>query len=218
MIKISSIVYKIIEKDEVALFALSEGWLNLSAYSQSIKNKVEEGAKKTVKLGSIVVALYRLTLSLKKQSKLIPSIVLENISAKSGLIEIAFNKSLINQKLINQLYSNPHFAQNNFYTLTQGVNEISVIAAQSLEKFILNLFKHEKPKFQLRNLAALTVSFGSDYIFTPNTTFALVRVLAIHRINIVEVVSTFTELTFLLTEQDLQQAFALMGELMKNKI
>lgn len=215
MIKISEIVKTILYGDEVALYAISSGILNLSAYANTIKREVSARTKKPVKNSSIVVSLSRIAKTVKKQVPLLPLLKIDNISAKSGLVEITFDKNEHNRKLLNSLYAKPEFAQADFFTVTQGINEISIIVSEHLKKAVFAGFKEQKPKFFLDKLAGLTVSFGKEYITTPNTTYGFTRILAVRRINIVEVVSTYTEITFILAEKDLQLAFGLMSALFK---
>jgi hypothetical protein len=47
--------------------------------------------------------------------------------------------------------------------------------------------------------------------------FALLRALAVRKINIVELISTFTELTFLVQQADLNELFQLLNGLMRER-
>jgi hypothetical protein len=67
----------------------------------------------------------------------------------------------------------------------------------------------------LENLAALTVQFGDHFIDTPNMYFALLRAISVRKLNLVELISTFTELTFLVRQSDLNELFILMNSLMR---
>lgn len=215
MIKTPEIVEGILIADEVALSAFSDGTLNLSAYAKKIRKQVEERTKKSVRAPSIVVALSRLRLHLKKRKPIVPKVTLRAIAAKSGLVEVAYPKTAANRRRLTALYSQSDFTEADFFTVTQGVGEISIIVPAGLQKRVTALFKGEAPKIALSGVASLTVTFEESYILTPNTTFAIVRTLAVHHINILEVVSTFTELTFLLKETDLQRAFNLLSDLLE---
>ncbi len=48
--------------------------------------------------------------------------------------------------------------------------------------------------------------------------FALLRTMAVRKVNIVELISTFTELTFLVKQADLNELFHLMNSLMKQNL
>lgn len=207
MIKVVDAVRDIVYASDIAIEALSGGILNLSAYAKKIKPEIEKKTHKSVKLGTIVVALSRLQFDIKENKPLIPNVVIDNIAAKSGLVEITFNKTRENKAKLQRLYEDKLLAQADFFTVTQGIAEICIVVPEQLTKSVLNLYKNEKPKVIIPNLASLTIRFDEKYLQEPNVMFSLLKHLAIKRINILELVSTCTELTFLLHESNLQAAF-----------
>lgn len=215
MHKVSDIVRSIVFSSEPELTVLSRKTLNLSAYAKRIRGEVERKALKPVQLGTIVVALSRLSAELTTEDPLLPRVEVDSISVKSNLLEVAFNKTVENKLRAQRLYTANEFAQADFLTVTYGTGEISIFAPMVLSKAILKNFSPDKPKIHLDNLAALTVQFGEHYIDTPNMYFALLRSLAVRKLNIVELISTYTELTFLVRHSDLDELFRLMNSLMK---
>lgn len=215
MNKVSDIVRAIVFSSEPELTVLSRKALNLSAYAKRIQADVERRAMKPVQVGTIVVALSRLSAELTTEDPLLPKVEMDSISVKSNLVEVAFNKTAENKLRAQRLYTAVEFAQADFLTVTYGAGEISIFAPISLSKPILKNFQPDKPKIHLENLAALTVQFGEQYIDTPNIYFALLRSLAVRKLNIVELISTYTELTFLVRHSDLDELFRLMNSMMK---
>ncbi|HEY9778425.1 MAG TPA: hypothetical protein V6C81_31995 [Planktothrix sp.] len=215
MLKVTNIVRDIVFSSEPELTTLSRGLLNLSAYAKRIHREVERRARKQVQVGTIVVALSRLSAQLTDEDPLLPRIELDGISVKSNLAEIAFNKTAANKLRVQKLYTEKDFAQADFLTITYAASEVSIFAPMSLVKPIVTIFKPDKPKLLLDHLAALTVQFGEQYIETPNMYFALMRAIAVRKLNIVELVSTFTELTFLVKQNDVNELFQLMSSLMR---
>jgi hypothetical protein len=217
MNKVSDIVRAIVFSSEPELTVLSRRTLNLSAYAKRIQQEVQRKALKPVQVGTIVVALSRLSAELTDEDPLLPEVEVDSISVKTNLAEIAFNKTAENKLRAQRLYTGKEFAQADFLTVTYGAGELSIFAPMSLVKPILKNFKPDEPKIQLENLAALTVQFGERYIDTPNMYFALLRATAVRKLNIVELISTFTELTFLVRHADLDELFRLMNSLMRNQ-
>jgi aspartokinase len=215
MLKVADIVKQLLFSSEPELTAMSRGVLNLSAYAKRIQADVERLAMKPVQMGTIVVALSRLASTLDNEDPLLPRVTLESIAVKSNLAEITFNKTSSNKLRAQKLYADKEFAQADFLTITHGIGEISIFAPMQMTQSIRKHFKPEKPKLFLENLAALTVQFGDHYIDTPNMYFALLRALSVRKINIVELVSTFTELTFLVQQSDLNDIFSIMNSLMR---
>jgi|GEM_PF-337098 len=216
MIKISDVVREILYSSEIALSAFNDGYLNLSAYAASIRPAVEARAKKPVKIGSIVVALSRLKKSEGKAAKrksLLPDVAIEDLSVKSGLAEIAFDRTAANLGRLRELYRDPAISTGDFFMVTQGTGEITIIALDTALPHISRVMRPGRAKATIRNLVGLTARFDPKYLAIPNVIFTFVRRLALKRINIAEIVSTYTELTFIIDQKDLQEAFLALNEL-----
>jgi len=213
MLKISEAVKDIVSSSEIPLTALAKGYLNLSAYAKSIKGEVEEKAKKPVRTGSIIIALSRLKKSLKVLPPLLPEVTIEDLSVKSGLVEIAFDKTKKHLDRLSKLYTDKDFKATEFFTVTQGTGDISIIALERARPHILRIFKSLKPKAAIPNLVSITIRFSESYIKVPNVIYKVLRMLAVKRINVVELVSSYTELTFILEQCNLQEAFLTLNEM-----
>jgi len=215
--KVSDIVQAITSASETELTALSKGVLNLSAFAKRIHPEVERRALKPVRVGTIVVALSRFAKSLAGEDPLLPNVELDSIAVKSALAELAFDKTLENKARAANLYKQKNFTQADFLTITHGVGEISIFAPETLIPDVLKAFAPARPKLLLENLVALTVRFGEKYIEIPNMYFAIMRELAVKKINFAEIISTFTELTFLVDQEDLTEVFTLLNSLMRSR-
>lgn len=202
MIKISEIVSETIQRDEIALEAFRMGILNLSAYANKIQASVSEKAYKPVSKSAIVTALSRMKEGVDKIPPLRPVVKIEDMSIKSPLVELSFEKTAKAVQLASKLDSKS-LLKDSFYTIIYGVGEISLICSENLERKILKHFNIE-PKGRYRNLVAVTTRFiEQDYIEIPNMIYALVSALASKRINIIEIVSTFTEISFIVRKDDM---------------
>lgn len=213
MRKISDAVREILASSEVALSAFNAGVLNLSAYAKTVRRDIEARTKKSVKTGSIVVALSRIKREKTKQAPLLPDAEIQYISVKSGLAEISFDRTRENLARLRELYRDPAVNADDFFVVTQGTGEITIVTPKQALRRIKHLTRPAKPKAIIKNLVALTVRFTQDYIETPNVIFSFVRRLALKRINIVEIVSTYTELTFILDQRNLQEAFVALNSI-----
>lgn len=210
---IAAHVREIVDQSEIALDALRDGILNLSAYAKKILPEISRRSKRQISHGSIVVALCRYEMEVKKKSPIYPRISIESISTRTALSEITFIKSSSNSTRLRSLQENPKLAAGDVFTIVSGIREISLIVPSTLAGEVLKVFKAELPILTLDKLASITLRFPAKYLHKPNTTFALLRPLALHRINIIEVVSTYTEFTIILSEKDLNLAFAIFNGL-----
>jgi len=208
---VSSFVRDVIDESEVALTAMAEGYLNFSAYAKLIQSEVQRRAKREVSVGSIVVALCRYEIDARKKHRITPQVRVESISTRSSLVEVTFSRTRANRSKLRALHENSHLVEADILTVTSGIREISLIVPADLKDELLKVFKGEKPTLLVEGLASLTLCFSERYLHVPNTIFALLRPLALNRINIVEVVSTYTEMTIVVAERDLQRAFGVMS-------
>ncbi len=201
MINISDTVMQVLNEDEVAQEALRAGVLNFSAYAQNIQGRVADLAMKPVKKGTIVVALTRMKKSIEVGSKLRQNIEIENLSVKSSLSVYTYEKTLEIQRKMAVLH--PFLLPiNDLVSLTEGGSEVTIIVADKSSETISSHFS-ATPISQYSNVSAITVQFLKKFAKTPNFLYSLFSVLASKRINIIEVVSTYTEITFIVAKEDM---------------
>jgi aspartokinase len=214
MVTITDSVRSIMLEDDIGLQAAQTGLLNLSAYAEKILPIVEEKAQKKVKKGSLVVALSRVVEEISKLPNLRPQIVLEGLSIKSPLCDITFSKTELSRQKLSSLQQNIEISENAFFTSTQSMSEITIIAPQSLLNDILKHFG-ETPLIVYKDRTGVTVRFAKTYLAVPNVLYALQASLAVHRINFTEVVSTYTEFSFIIDKKDLETATQALQKFLK---
>jgi aspartokinase len=205
MITVTDATRSILLEDDIALQAMHLGWLNLSAFAESILPLLEERTFKDVKKGTAVVALSRIAEEISGSDSLRPLVRLDDLSIKSPLCDISFNKTGLTRKKLANLYQHVDIDENAFLTLTQSMSEITIIAPQSLLEDILRHFD-EEPKAIYRDRVGITVRFSKEYLPIPNILYTLQAALAVHKINFTEVISTYTEFSFIINKVDLEIA------------
>ncbi len=208
MIKIQDTVQDILYSDEEALFALSRGFMNLSAYAKKIRKTVEHRAKKEVGTANIVVALSRLKSQIKKPDPLIQEVKINNITTKSPLSEIVFEKTPNLLAKLSSLYAQVKTTGDDFLTMTLSTSEITVICSDRIKPAVLKHFK-DKPRMIESGLASIGLSLDPKYYHMPNITFSLIRRIAQKRITIAETITTHTEIIFVFQQKNLAEMLRL---------
>jgi len=209
MIKVSDVVAEMLSSDEVALEAARTGLLNLSAYADKIHKKVEKTSIKPVKKGTIVVALSRVTKQLPKTPSLTPDIQLENLRFTSSLSVLSFEKTADTMRKISVL--NPFLLPvNDLFAITEGPTEVVVICSDKSKDFIL---KHIGivPTAEKNSLIAVSAQLDQKAIELPNSIFTLFHALAAKRIRIVELISTHSEVSFVIEQSNLEKAISALN-------
>jgi len=212
MIKIQPIVRDIVLGEIEALYALTNGYMNMSSYAYQIRPKVELLTKKKVTIASLVVTLSRLRKEFKKESPLIHDVKITNITTKLPLSEIVYENTNKFIQEFESLHKDILVSRDDFFITNMSTTEIDIICSLNLAGKVLKHFK-VKPKIINHNLAAVGISYGSEVFGVPNVFFSLLSVTARARINIEELVSTPTELIFIVAEKDFGKTVALFSEL-----
>lgn len=205
MIKISTIVQDLMDNDDIVKGVAARGWLNNMAYARSIHKEVEEKAFNKVQLGSITAAVNRYVKEMKPIA--LPSEKdIQQISVQTNLAGITFERSEEISEKIRALYQEVQVNNKMYLTITQGINEITIIGEQSIIEVFRKKLERYKPIYDISNIVGINIKFGLKYMSIPNLFYLLVRKLALQNINIIEIVSTATELTFILNKADTAKA------------
>ncbi len=99
-----------------------------------------------------------------------------------------------------------------FFIATIGTYEVNIIASSNLATKIMEHFEI-RPKIINHNLTAIGISLDPEVFKKPNIFFSLLSATARARINIEELISTSTELIFVVAEKDFSKTVALFSEL-----
>jgi hypothetical protein len=216
MKNIQSAAREIVLSDMDAYSALTNGYMNMSSYAEQIKPIVENLTFKQITTNALVVALSRLREELKSERPLTPEVFISNITTKLPLTEIIYENTETLIAKLETFHKKISLKREDFLTTTVGTTELNIVCSSNMKDVVLAHFG-EKPKFIANNLAAVGVSFDQKYFSIPNTLFSLISVVAKARINIAEIVSTYTELIFVIEEKDFSQTVSLFSELHKKQ-
>ena len=197
--------------DEEALYALVNNFMNLSAYAKRIQNKVEEQTMKDVQPSGIVVALSRLQRGLGAVHPLIQNIAIKNITSKSPLSEIVFEKDSALLSRLSSFYTKVPTGGDDFLSIILSTNEITIICSERLKEIVLSHFG-EKPRLTTNKLAAVGLSFDPTYYHMPNITYSLLRKIARKKIALAETITTHTEIIFVFNQKHLAEVVYLFQE------
>jgi len=212
MITVSEEIEKIVFGSHLLEEGLSQGIINLSALSRKIKPQIDSALMKNVSESAILMALKRFTIRLKSKEKE-PVNVLKSkadITVRSNLSEFTFLKSDSILERKRKLLEEAKEIKDSFITFTQGVFEMTIIISTGLTKIVENIFKEEKTLSTINNLYAITIKLSPEIIYTPGVYYSILKQLAWKNINVVEVVSTYTEFTIILKKEYIDISFSIL--------
>lgn len=219
MITIPAAVEQIIKKKPFLENALIEGIINLSSLSRVIRPEIEALLGKPVNNGAIIMALNRLVPRLELISAMKFKKVVENIGdiiVRSNLVDYAFVNSKTLYMRQAELLEEIKDFNDIFCTFSQGVSETTLVVSSTIVEQVERIFRDEVRISKTSNLSSITVKLPAENSIYPGVYYYIFKELAWDNINISEVISTTNEFTVLISDSDIQQAFAILMETKKN--
>lgn len=213
MITIPQIVEEIIQKQPFLVDMINDGLINHSSLARKLKPEIEERLFKSIQLGAIIMALKRIKKN-KISKKSVMPFKNPDLMVRSRLMEITVHsKSLERGDQLAKLHSLAN-EKGLFFTITQGVVETTIITGQSLKTALYKIVNKENVIASFENLSAITIKLTRETVTTSGSYFEILKYLAWEKINIIEVVSTYTEFTIIFQDKDVDRAFSVL----KNKL
>jgi hypothetical protein len=146
---------------------------------------------------------------------LLPEVVIDDLSLRTGLMEIVFERTDDHLGILGKLpRSKAVFSE--CFMVSHGVGEIAIIAMSKAEDALMRAFGG-RPRAVVRNLASLTIRYAPRYIETPNSLYAILQKFAGRKMNIVEIISTYTEVTIVVTDKDIDDAFQILSAMQRGR-
>ncbi|WP_235502072.1 hypothetical protein [Janthinobacterium sp. Ant5-2-1] len=195
---------------------LGRGLLNLSKLARQLQPQLEKDLWKPVGQAAVVMALRRLADRLSQQTKdkllLSPSYAGE-LSIRSELMIFTYHYSDQSYVYQRQLLALAEPQRDIFITVMRGVNEVMVICSRTLGNLVQEVFSDERERARLERVTAVTLHLSPETCYTPGIYHAILKRLAWERINLINIICTYTELTFLLEAKQAGAAFSVLSQI-----
>jgi|TARA_B100001971_G_scaffold194166_1_gene199905 hypothetical protein len=215
MVTVSHLVKKAVRENSFLLEAMSKELISYGSLAEQLKPKFEHELGKTVKESAIIMALRRYAEELQGFDKKISKFKFKGeIIMRTNIMDFNILKSNALLNKIKNLYNLVDFEKGDTLNVILGSNEVSIVTNEKYKEKFANFLKGEKIFNKEFDLVALTIIFDSKEFFeTSGVVFTATRKLAWEQINIFEIVSTMTEMTFILGKKDSMKAYNVLQEL-----
>lgn len=216
MVSIARICEKLVEQKPFIQEALSNSIINYGALAEMLVADVEKEFGKPVKHAAVMMAIRRLEEKLQKMPISQPRFTADcDLTIKSDLFEVTIARHPQTYQLINKIYALVDPRSGDYLTITTGTHEITIISNKKYKPAILKLINQEDILNKIDDLAALTVKLPTTAPETPGIFYLITRALTWENINIVEIVSTYTEDTLILKSKDVARAYEILLKTIK---
>ncbi len=215
MYTISQAVEHILQSRPYISELLEQDLINISQLARQIEGEVQDTCMKEVSAEAIAMAIRRLPkliISPKLMSLFEKS---PDILVRSHLCEITVKKQ-DNLKKIHKVLDEFTESDGQFFTITQGIFEDTIIIGKDYAEQIRTLFTAKDIIAEFDNLAAVTIRLHPANVETPGVYYYILKALLLENINVIEVVSTYLECTILVAEKDAEETFAAVKKLFRS--
>lgn len=217
MLTVPEITTTIIKRSRYLSEALAKDIINISSLARYIKPEIEQILLKKVSEASIVMAIKRIKNQLPSKSKykqIFTSRPEMIIRSNLALVSILNSETLY--QACSKFFTNYPIQRQQFFTLTEGFSETTIIMSESLKNKMQHIFKKETVTLGLSHLSSITIQLPKESVNNPGVIYFFLKSLAWEGINIAEVVSTSFELTLILDEKDIDKTFTVLKSLFQD--
>jgi len=216
MVTIARVVEKIVRDNPSLELMLSKDLISYSKLARYLKKEVEKELRKEVRDSAIIVAIKRLQEKAAKSYEKPVDFSARSITTYSNLMEIGVVTSSILPEKIQQIYNFPELREGAMLNISEGVNQTIFVFSEILEEKMREVLAEEKVLIEVTGIAQLSLSFGKQMFETPGFLVYVLKELSWNGINIVEVISTYTELNIMINGADLTKAYKVLEKLLFN--
>ncbi len=213
---VSKIVKKLTDEQPFLLEALNRGIIHFGNLAVELKPKIESAMEKEVTESAIIMALRRYADDIRKKIDRQQKERLDcEITMKTNICDFNVVKTSTLLHRLKSFYSIVDLDRGDFLNITIGNHEISIAISQKHHEGISKYLADERVLNRQLDLVALTIVFGGDFFHTPGITYQVMQALAWKNINLLEIISTHTELTVVIKKEDSIGSYGVLHELVE---
>lgn len=215
MVTISHIVQKLVDKRIFIQESMSKNIISYTSLAKQLQPEIEQELKKPIKRHAIEMALRRYAEQIQQKHKSISFDYSSDIIMKTQICDISVQRTPSFLKKIKNLYDFVELEKGDLLNIIQGSSEVSIVTNERYKKKFLDILKNETIVNVEEQLVSLTMTFSKDFLYTPGVIFNIIRNIAWENINIFEIISTNTELTFIIPKSNAVEGYKALEKLIQ---
>lgn len=219
MVTVTHIIGKLIRDEPIIEDALAKDLFNYSKLAGYFNSKVEQELGKPVKLSAIIMAITRQAEKIRKEYESKTSKIAfkhAELSVRSSVAEITIQKSPSFFENLLDLYKIVDLSSGDILNINVGGNEVSILFSERYLEEFRKVLCNEKIKLENTELTEVVISLPREYLYEPGVFYRITRHFAWYGLNIVEIISTLSELIIVVKNKDATAAFNVLQELIHN--
>lgn len=228
MVTVAHLTKKMLKERLLLEEYLKESIINYVALAEKFKPRIENELGKPVKVSAIAQALRRIVENSKTRGRKKGFKKLEDLESvgqrailslrdselimKGGLCDIVSYKSPSLFQKLKKIYELVDFNTGDTLNIVHGNYDVSIIINEKFKDKVLDILKDERVMHIEKDLVALTLKFGKKMLYTPGVTFSILKQLVLENINLIEIVSSLIEITFIINKRDSAKGYRALQE------
>ncbi len=217
MVTVSHLIGKIVSSKPILHEAIEQGIISYGNLAEQLLPEIEEELDKKVKHSAVVMALRRYAEKIEKTQAKPKFDYNSEIIMKTNLCDISVRKSPALFTKLKKIYSIVNYEKGDVLNVIHGNYEVSIVSNMRYLDKIKKELKGEKLLNTEKDLVSLSLSFSGDFLHTPGIISTAARKLNWDNVNIYELVSTLTELTFIVSKKDSARGYSALQRLVSEK-
>jgi len=214
MVTVSRAVQKIVKQNPSLEIALAKDLLSYSKLARYMHDEVEKELGRKVKDPAIIVSLKRMREKAEKMYEPKKAFSADEITTNSNLMEITTVTSQNIPKIIQRLYEIDEVKKGSVVNITQGNKQTTFIFSEKIEKEVRGIIQTERIISEIKDLSQISISFNKETFETPGFLVYVLKELSWNSINIIEIISTYTEFAIIVKSEDLMKAYGILKKVL----
>ena len=214
MVTVSRAVQKIIKENPSLEIALAKDLLSYSKLARYMHAEIEKELGRKVKDPAIIVALKRMREKAEKMYERKKVFSAEEMNTSSDLMEITVVRSPKIPGIISELNELEAVGGGAVMNIIQGNKQTTFIFSRKMEKEVRNALHGEKFISEVKGLAQISIGFSKEMFETPGFIVYVLKEVSWNNINIIEVISTYTELALIIKEEEVTKAYKILRKVL----
>lgn len=216
MASIASIVERLVREKPSLEYSLRIGVVSYMKLARYLQPEVEREKGGEAAVPAILMALQRMgSGQIKHEGE--HTYRIKNISTRSGMADITIAKTGRVKEIVGKVQDVMEGERGESANFVHGNNELTIIFSSSKFREVKKILHGEKIREEMDGLSQLSILFDEKMADTPGLIALILKELAWREINVVEVVSTYTELGIIVREDDVVDAYKAVRELFREK-
>lgn len=214
MVTISRIVEKMIKENPALEIALAKDIISYSKLARYLHDEVQKEFGKSATDAAIMQALKRLREKSEKLYEKKTKFYALELNTNSNIVSITIGKTNKLPQIMQSIYGMKELEEGFVLNATHGNQQTTLLLSKILEHKVNELLEGERIIAKVDNLSQLSVRFDEQMFEAPGFIVYVLKELTWNNINIIEIVSTYTELIIIVKNEDLMKAYNIVQKLL----